>query len=111
MDPDPDPTPDYFSPLNTFMKKKGKDPDPDPYGPKTCESGSGSPKLTLSSVADPGYLSRIPDPDFYPSRISDPGSRIPVPKTATKERGEKKFFSHTFLCSHKFHKIENYFRC
>jgi hypothetical protein len=26
----------------------------------------------------------IPDPDFYPSRISDP-------KTATKERGEKKF--------------------
>jgi hypothetical protein len=27
------------------------------------------------SVADPGRLSRIPDPDFYPSRISDPGSR------------------------------------
>jgi hypothetical protein len=26
----------------------------------------------------------IPDPDFYPSRISDP-------KTAAKERGEKKF--------------------
>jgi hypothetical protein len=35
-----------------------------------------------SSVADPGCLSRIPDPDFYPSRIPDP-------KTATKERGEK----------------------
>jgi hypothetical protein len=33
----------------------------------------------------------IPDPDFYPSRIQDPGSRIPDPKTATKERGEKKF--------------------
>jgi hypothetical protein len=39
----------------------------------------------------------IPDPDFYPSqildpgsRISDPGSQIPDPKTATKERGEKK---------------------
>ncbi len=38
----------------------------------------------------------IPDPDFCPSwildpgsRISDPGSRIPDPKTATKERGEK----------------------
>ncbi len=30
----------------------------------------------LCSVADPGCLSRIPDPDFYPSRISDPGSRI-----------------------------------
>jgi hypothetical protein len=35
-----------------------------------------------NSVADPGCLSRIPDPDFYPSRIPDP-------KTATKERGEK----------------------
>jgi hypothetical protein len=32
------------------------------------------------SVADPGCLSQIPDPDFYPSRISDP-------KTVTKERG------------------------
>jgi hypothetical protein len=42
------------------------------------------------SVADPGCLSRIPDPDFYPSRIQDPGSRIPDPKTAKKERGEKK---------------------
>jgi hypothetical protein len=49
----------------------------------------------------------IPDPDFYPS-----GSRIPDPKIATKERGEKKFVViryHTFLCSHKFHKIENHF--
>ncbi len=34
------------------------------------------------SVADLGCLSRIPDPDFYPSRIPDP-------KTAIKERGEK----------------------
>jgi len=40
-------------------------------------------------VADPGCLSRIPDP-----------------KTATKERDEKFFF---FLYSHKFHKIEHYF--
>jgi hypothetical protein len=41
----------YFSPLNTFMRK-GKDPDPylclidpepDPGGQKTCESGSGIP--------------------------------------------------------------------
>jgi hypothetical protein len=36
------------------------------------------------SVADPGCLSQIPDPDFYPSRIPDP-------KTATKKRGEKQF--------------------
>ncbi len=52
-------------------------------------------------MEDPGCLSRIPDPDFYPSRISDP-------KTATKERGEK-FSYHNFLCSHKFLKIANYF--
>ncbi len=88
------------------------DPDPDPGGPKTrgSEFGSGSATLdsrvhkttyapmiytaqcvmllmradtSRGSVADPGCLSRIPDPDFYPSRIPDP-------KTATKERGEKK---------------------
>jgi hypothetical protein len=35
-------------------------------------------------------ISRIPDPDFYPSWIPDLGSQIPDPKTATKERGEKK---------------------
>jgi hypothetical protein len=51
----------------------------------------------------------IPDPDFYPSRIPDPGSRISDPKTASKERGETKISCHNFLCSHKFHKIENYF--
>jgi hypothetical protein len=33
--------------------------------------------------------SRILDPEFYPSRIPDP-------KTATKERGEKKFVVITF---------------
>jgi hypothetical protein len=44
------------------------------------------------------------------SRILDLGSRIPDPKTATEERSEKIFFViPTFLCSHKFHKIENYF--
>ncbi len=48
-----------------------------------------------------GMFSRISDTDFYPSRIPDP-------KTATKE-GWKQIFYHTFLCSHKFHKIENYF--
>jgi hypothetical protein len=41
------------------------------------------------SVADPGCLSLIPDPDFYPSQIPDP-------KTATKERDEKKFVVITF---------------
>jgi hypothetical protein len=42
------------------------------------------------------------------SRILDLGSRIPDPKTAAKERGEQ-ICCHTFFCSHKFHKIENYF--
>ncbi len=50
----------------------------------------------------------IPDPGSWFLPIPDPGSRIPDPKTATKERGEKKF-CHTFLCSYKFHKIEHYF--
>jgi hypothetical protein len=35
-------------------------------------------------VVDPGGLSRIPDPDFYPSGIPDLRSRIPDPKTAKK---------------------------
>ncbi len=38
------------------------------------------------------------------SRISDPGS-----KNSNKREGWKKNFCHTFLCSHKFHKIEHYF--
>ncbi len=56
----------------------------------------------LSSVADPGCLSRIPDPDFYPSRIPDLGSRI---QKQQQKREVKKISCHTFLCSHKFHKI------
>jgi hypothetical protein len=61
--------------------------DPDPGSPKT-------------SVAVP-----IPDPDFYPSRIPDP-------KTAMKDIGEKKFVVIKFVVIpffkviKKFHKIE-----
>jgi len=47
------------------------------------------------SVADP-------DPGFYPSRIPDP-------KTATKERGEKKLDVKPFEVAIKFNKIVNYF--
>ncbi len=36
-----------------------------------------------------------------------PGSRIQ--KQQQKRGVKKKNFCHTFLCSHKFHKIENYF--
>jgi hypothetical protein len=52
-----------------------------------------------SSVADPGCLSRIPDPDFYPSRIPDP-------KTSTKERGERKFVVITFYVATNFTKLQ-----
>jgi hypothetical protein len=41
----------------------------------------------------------IPDPDFYPSRIQ---------KQQLKRGVKKKLLSYIF-CSHKFHKIENYF--
>jgi hypothetical protein len=59
-------------------------------------------KETLSqSVADPGCLSRIPDPDFYPSRIPDP-------KTAMKDRGEKKFVVIPFFWSHNFTKLNHF---
>jgi hypothetical protein len=51
------------------------------------------PTVPDSSVADPGCLSRIPDPDFYPSRIPDPGSRIPDPKTATKKAKKNLMFN------------------
>jgi hypothetical protein len=50
------------------------------------------------SVANPGCLSRIPDHDFYPSRIPDP-------KTATKERGEKKFDVIPFNVATNFTKL------
>jgi hypothetical protein len=54
--------------------------------------------MLLHSVADPGCLSRIPDPDFYPSRIPDP-------KTATKERGEKKLDVIPFYVATNFTKL------
>ncbi len=63
---------------------------------------------SYGQCADPGCLSRIPETDFYPSRIRDPGSWIQDPKTATKGRGEKNCY-HTFFCSHTFNKIEYYF--
>jgi hypothetical protein len=48
----------------------------------------------------------IPDPDFYPSRIPDLGSRIPDPKTATKERGGKKFIVIPFYVATNFTKLK-----
>jgi hypothetical protein len=48
-----------------------------------------------TSVADPGCLSRIPDPDFYPSQIPDL-------KTAANEWGEKKFVVKPFFVATNF---------
>jgi hypothetical protein len=48
----------------------------------------------------------IPDPDFYPSRIPDPGYRIPDPKSATKERSGKKICCHTFFVATNFTKLK-----
>jgi hypothetical protein len=69
--------------------------------------------LGLTSVADPGCLSRILDPDFYPSRIPDlryripdPGSQIPDPKTAAKERGETKFAAIPFFVAANITKLK-----
>jgi hypothetical protein len=55
----------------------------------------------------------IQDPDFYPSRIPDPGSRIPDPKTATKERGEKKLVVIPFIVAIIFTKLKIilFFKC
>jgi hypothetical protein len=50
----------------------------------------------------PGFW--IPDPDFYPSQIPDPGSNY-----SNQRRGVKKKLMSYLFCSHKFHKIENYF--
>jgi hypothetical protein len=62
----------------------------------------GTVLLNFSSVVlDPGCLSWIPDPNFYPSRTPDP-------TTATKRRGGDKIVVLLF-CSYKYHKIENYF--
>jgi hypothetical protein len=44
-----------------------------------------------------GSVMYIPDRDFYASLIPDFGSRIPDPKTATKERGEKNLLSYFFF--------------
>jgi hypothetical protein len=59
--------------------------------------------VIATSVADLGIF--IPDPDFCPYRISDPGS-----KNSNKRVGvKKKICCPTIFCSHKNNRIENYF--
>ncbi len=56
-------------------------------------------RIVACSVADPGCLSRIL---FF----THPGFRIPDPKTATKERGEKKIVVITFYLATNFTKLQ-----
>jgi hypothetical protein len=51
------------------------------------------------SVADPGCLSRIPDPDFYPSWIPDP-------KKQQKRGAKKKFVVIPFFVATNFTKLK-----
>ncbi len=60
---------------------------------------------TVLRIRDVYPGSRIPDPDFYPSRIPDLGFRIPDPKTATKERDEKKLVVIPFYVATNFTKL------
>jgi hypothetical protein len=46
--------------------------------------------MFFSTVADPRYLSRIPDTDFYPSRITDPGFKIQDTKKTYSGPGSAK---------------------
>ncbi len=46
----------------------------------------------------------FPDPGSWFLPIPNPGS-----KNSNKREGRKKICGHNFLCSHKFHKIANYF--
>ncbi len=79
------------------------DPDPNP-DPERKYVNVGFTKIIFTtmcpvvgyrytSIADPGCLSRILDPDFYPD-----------PKTATKERGEKKIVVIPFYVATNFTK-------
>jgi hypothetical protein len=60
-----------------------------------CTVSSG---LVRTIVADPGCLSRI-------LIFTHPESRIPDPKTATKESGEKKFVVIPFFVATNFTKF------
>jgi hypothetical protein len=53
-----------------------------------------------------GMFIPVPDPDFYPFRIPDP-------KTATKERGEKKFVVKPFFVATNYTKLKIilFFKC
>ena len=77
--------------LGSGIRKKPI-PDPGSRGQKAPNPGS-----RILIFTHPGSL------------IPDLGFRIPDPKTATKERGEKKLDVKPFYVATKFNKIVNYF--
>jgi hypothetical protein len=60
--------------------------------------------LLRSSVADPGCLSRFPDPDFIHPRTRDPTTII----TTAEQKGEKLFVIPYLFYGYKSRKIVNY---
>ncbi len=64
----------------------------------------------LCSVADPGSLSRIPDPDFYPFRIPDLGR---IQKQQQKRGVKKKLVVKPFFVATHFTKLKIilFFKC
>ncbi len=80
-----------FSPfVGCFLDESGPTWFPDSDWTKF--TGSAPPSIQYVSW----FISRMPDPDFYPSRISNPGSRI---QKQQQKRGVKKNCYHTFLWS------------
>jgi hypothetical protein len=70
-----------------------------PYLSRPCLICSGS-------IADPGCLSRIPDPDFYPFQIPDLGSRI---QKQQQMRGiKKKLVVKPFFVAINFTKLKKF---
>ncbi len=65
-----------------------------------CPCGQDSQAIPEISVLDPGCLSRIPDPDFYPSWIPDLGS-----KNSNKREEWKKFVVIPFFVAINFTKL------
>jgi hypothetical protein len=72
---------------------------------KLSEEGYWKAVLRIRDVY-PGSRMFIPDPGSWFLPITDPGSRV---QKQHQKRGVKNFLCHTFLCSHKSHKIKNYF--
>ncbi len=96
QDPDTDPEPNWNVGYGSGYPTEKQDPDPNKsfriHNTDCTDKITNLPTL-ICIVADPGCLSRIPDPDFYPTRILDLGSRI---QKQQQKRGVKKIWCHTF---------------